>query len=121
MGQPAGDGRGAAPVAGGDAPRASRRAHWWDGGVRATPAVFLDRDGVLNAPVVVDGRPHPPRSAAEMRLLPGVEAACAQLRDAGFALVCVTNQPDIARGTITAARSEERRVGKECRSRWSPY
>ena len=23
--------------------------------------------------------------------------------------------------TITDARSEERRVGKECRSRWSPY
>ena len=22
---------------------------------------------------------------------------------------------------LTAARSEERRVGKECRSRWSPY
>ena len=22
---------------------------------------------------------------------------------------------------IVAARSEERRVGKECRSRWSPY
>src|SRR2546425_12862788 len=27
-----------------------------------------------------------------------------------------------ARGTlITSGRSEERRVGKECRSRWSPY
>ena len=26
---------------------------------------------------------------------------------------------DIKKGTIT--RSEERRVGKECRSRWSPY
>src|ERR1035441_8373764 len=25
------------------------------------------------------------------------------------------------RGIITSARSEERRVGKECRSRWSPY
>ena len=24
-------------------------------------------------------------------------------------------------GEINAARSEERRVGKECRSRWSPY
>src|SRR5256885_14053915 len=24
-------------------------------------------------------------------------------------------------GRITARRSEERRVGKECRSRWSPY
>ena len=26
-----------------------------------------------------------------------------------------------AAGTGTSARSEERRVGKECRSRWSPY
>ena len=24
-------------------------------------------------------------------------------------------------GTSTSVRSEERRVGKECRSRWSPY
>ena len=24
-------------------------------------------------------------------------------------------------GTTTIVRSEERRVGKECRSRWSPY
>ena len=24
-------------------------------------------------------------------------------------------------GLIVSARSEERRVGKECRSRWSPY
>ena len=24
-------------------------------------------------------------------------------------------------GDLQAARSEERRVGKECRSRWSPY
>ena len=24
-------------------------------------------------------------------------------------------------GTMVALRSEERRVGKECRSRWSPY
>src|SRR2546430_3533866 len=27
----------------------------------------------------------------------------------------------IARSTFCAMRSEERRVGKECRSRWSPY
>ena len=26
-----------------------------------------------------------------------------------------------ARGQVKAYRSEERRVGKECRSRWSPY
>src|SRR5689334_23890171 len=27
----------------------------------------------------------------------------------------------IGAGSVTATRSEERRVGKECRSRWSPY
>src|SRR3712207_8044111 len=34
----------------------------------------------------------------------------------GFALVLLG-----IGGTIAALRSEERRVGKECRSRWSPY
>src|SRR3712207_9466940 len=29
--------------------------------------------------------------------------------------------PDRYRAMILAQRSEERRVGKECRSRWSPY
>ena len=28
---------------------------------------------------------------------------------------------DRTAGTVTIIRSEERRVGKECRSRWSPY
>ena len=31
-----------------------------------------------------------------------------------------TTRPDTIFGT-TFLRSEERRVGKECRSRWSPY
>ena len=30
-------------------------------------------------------------------------------------------QPAAARPAAFSARSEERRVGKECRSRWSPY
>jgi D-glycero-D-manno-heptose 1,7-bisphosphate phosphatase len=64
-------------------------------------AVFLDRDGVLNAVVVRDGRPYPPGDASEVGLLPGVGDACARLRAAGFELVVVTNQPDVARGTQT--------------------
>jgi D-glycero-D-manno-heptose 1,7-bisphosphate phosphatase len=64
-------------------------------------AVFLDRDGVLNAAVVRAGRPYPPEDPSEVELLPGVEDACAQLRAAGFELVVVTNQPDVARGTQT--------------------
>src|SRR3712207_4214283 len=31
------------------------------------------------------------------------------------------DKADIFDGHITLLRSEERRVGKECRSRWSPY
>jgi D-glycero-D-manno-heptose 1,7-bisphosphate phosphatase len=66
-----------------------------------TPAVFLDRDGVLNQAVVVDGRPHPPATADEVVIIDGVAEACAHLRAEGFALVCITNQPDIARGTTS--------------------
>ena len=31
------------------------------------------------------------------------------------------NTDDRQRNTSDTSRSEERRVGKECRSRWSPY
>lgn len=64
-------------------------------------AVFLDRDGVLNRAVVIDGVPRPPASVAELEILPGVAEALAALRDAGFRLIVVTNQPDIARGRQT--------------------
>ncbi len=62
-------------------------------------AVFLDRDGVLNPPIVREGRPYPPQTPAEFRLYPEAPEACALLRHAGFLLVIVTNQPDIGRGT----------------------
>lgn len=61
-------------------------------------AVFLDRDGVLNANLEREGRPVAPTSLAEFRLLPGVEAATARLKRAGFFLVVVTNQPDVSSG-----------------------
>lgn len=65
-------------------------------------AVFLDRDGVLNRALVRDGRPFPPRRPQDLEILPGVSEACASLRKAGFVLVVVTNQPDVARGTLSA-------------------
>ena len=63
-------------------------------------AVFLDRDGVLNRSVVRAGRPYAPTSLDEFELLPGVVEAVAALRTAGFVLVVVTNQPDLATGKI---------------------
>jgi D-glycero-D-manno-heptose 1,7-bisphosphate phosphatase len=62
-------------------------------------AVFVDRDGVLNRSLLRNGKLLPPASADELELLPGVAEACAALRAAGFLLIVVTNQPDVARGT----------------------
>ena len=61
-------------------------------------AVFLDRDGVINRPVVREGRPYPPDTPQEFVLIDGVEDACKRLKLAGFLLVVVTYQPDVARG-----------------------
>jgi D-glycero-D-manno-heptose 1,7-bisphosphate phosphatase len=61
-------------------------------------AVFLDRDGVLNRALTRDSKPYPPSSLKELEILPGVREACGDLRQAGFLLIMVTNQPDVARG-----------------------
>lgn len=64
-------------------------------------AVFLDRDGVLNEAILRDGHPFPPRSIQELKIYADAGAALNRLRDAGFLLIVVTNQPDVARGTQT--------------------
>lgn len=64
-------------------------------------AVFLDRDGVLNAAIVRNGKPYPPASRAELVITDGAAEDLAALRSQGFLLIVVTNQPDIARGTQT--------------------
>ena len=69
-------------------------------------AVFLDRDGVINRALVRDGKPYPPTDLAEMEILPGVGAAMSALHAAGWMLVVVTNQPDVARGTTPRANVE---------------
>lgn len=62
-------------------------------------AVFLDRDGVINRAIVRKGKPYPPSNLEGLEILPGVTRACLALRSAGFLLIVVTNQPDVARGT----------------------
>jgi D-glycero-D-manno-heptose 1,7-bisphosphate phosphatase len=69
-------------------------------------AVFLDRDGVINANLERDGKPVAPTTLAEFRILPGVIEAARRLKAAGFLLVVVTNQPDVATGRTTKATIE---------------
>lgn len=62
-------------------------------------AVFLDRDGVLNAAIVKNGKPYPPASLEEVVIPEDVQAGLAALKSAGYLLIGATNQPDVARGT----------------------
>lgn len=63
-------------------------------------AVFLDRDGVLIRTLVRDGKPVAVSTLAEVEILEGVAQACGRLKQAGYLLVVVTNQPDVSRGLI---------------------
>jgi transaldolase len=64
-------------------------------------AVFLDRDGVLNRAVVRAGKPHPPASAADVQIFEDALPSLERLKAAGYLLIVVTNQPDLARGAAT--------------------
>ena len=63
-------------------------------------AVFLDRDGVLVVPEIRDGRSYAPTTIETFRLYDSAARDLIRLKDAGYLLVVVTNQPDVGRGVI---------------------
>lgn len=67
---------------------------------RLRPAVFLDRDGVIVIPEFRGGRSFPPRRLADFRLYPEAAGSLQRLKQAGFLLAVVTNQPDVGDGLI---------------------
>ncbi|OGO90881.1 MAG: histidinol phosphate phosphatase [Coxiella sp. RIFCSPHIGHO2_12_FULL_42_15] len=64
------------------------------------PAVFLDRDGVITIPEFREGRSFAPRSLAQLAYFPDVPFALQQLKEQGFLLIVVTNQPDVGNGLV---------------------
>jgi D-glycero-D-manno-heptose 1,7-bisphosphate phosphatase len=70
------------------------------------PAIFLDRDGTINRAVLREGRTCPPAAVEEIEIPDDVPSALQRLGRAGFALVVVTNQPDVARGRQTRGNVE---------------
>jgi D-glycero-D-manno-heptose 1,7-bisphosphate phosphatase len=76
---------------------------------RGRPAAFLDRDGVINeaVPDSVSRVPEAPLEVDQVRLLPGVAKALGELRRAGYALVCVSNQPAAAKGNVSVERLQQ--------------
>ncbi|MFH1931655.1 MAG: HAD-IIIA family hydrolase [Pseudomonadota bacterium] len=63
-------------------------------------AVFLDRDGVINHAIVRAGKAFSPCTREEFTMGTDVAASISTLKNSGFKVIVVTNQPDIARGKL---------------------
>ncbi|MHB8730458.1 MAG: D-glycero-alpha-D-manno-heptose-1,7-bisphosphate 7-phosphatase [bacterium] len=76
-------------------------------------AVFVDRDGVLIKEV------NHLTASSQIEILPGVPESLRRLRDAGWAVVVITNQSVVARGMVTEAglREIHRALESQLRSR----
>lgn len=62
--------------------------------------MFLDRDGVLVEALVRGDRPVAPTTLKDFTLVAEAAAAVARLRRAGLVSIVVTNQPEVARGSL---------------------
>lgn len=78
-----------------------------------TRALFLDRDGILNAVVIRQGKVSSPRTLDEFRLLEEIKPLLHEARRLGYVLWVVTNQPDVARGCL--AREDLERMHQQIR------
>ena len=58
-------------------------------------AVFLDRDGVINKPMIIDGKSYAPRLLKDFKIFPKVKSDVKKLKNRGFKVFVITNQPDI--------------------------
>lgn len=64
------------------------------------PAIFLDRDGVLNRAIVRNKKPYAPRALEEFEIFPEAPQIIKQFKQAGFFVIVVTNQPDVGNGLV---------------------
>lgn len=70
---------------------------------RLRAAVFLDRDGVINAMVynAEFGLVDSPANPSQFQLLPGVPEAVRRIRELGYLAVVISNQPGVAKGKFS--------------------
>lgn len=69
-------------------------------------AIFVDRDGVIAESRQQPEASLPPRSIDDVAVPEGVEEALQSLRAAGYTIIVITNQPDVARGAVSRSSVE---------------
>jgi len=84
-------------------------------------AIFVDRDGVLNDLVYdeKEGRTSSPVSAKELRVFPFVAESVKKLKDMGFLIIVISNQPGVAKRQFTQAELKRMssKIGRELASK----
>ena len=69
-------------------------------------AIFLDRDGVLNKPIIYKNKGFAPLKIEDFHMYPHVKKFCKILKK-NFLLIIVTNQPDVKRGKLKISELEK--------------
>ena len=69
--------------------------------------VFLDRDGVINIPKIIDAKPYAPRKFDEFVLYDEIKNLLTYLRAKEFLIVVITNQPDIGNHLVDLKEVEK--------------
>jgi D-glycero-D-manno-heptose 1,7-bisphosphate phosphatase len=71
-----------------------------------SPAVFLDRDGVVIETFVRNGKPKAISQIKDLRIFPNVKEGIQKLVLSKFQIVVITNQPDVSRGITSLDQVE---------------
>ena len=59
------------------------------------PAIFLDRDGVINFSKILRGKPYAPNYYKNFKIFSNTEKCLNKIKNMGFLTIVITNQPDI--------------------------
>jgi D-glycero-D-manno-heptose 1,7-bisphosphate phosphatase len=70
-------------------------------GIFMQRCVFMDRDGVIIRTYVHDGKPYAITAYEDLDILDGVADAIGKLKEAGYMMIVVSNQPDVAAGKVS--------------------
>ena len=68
--------------------------------VKSSKAVFFDRDGVLNRPIIKNKKPYAPRNIDDFHIYVDVKWSVQKLIDEKFLIFVITNQPDVGNGLL---------------------
>lgn len=70
-------------------------------------AVFFDRDGTLNRSNFDGNKSHAPTTFADFEIFPEAIYVISRLKELGFQIIVITNQPTIATGVLPLSELEK--------------